>query len=154
MQDENASAQLSPSEDVLFAYDPLECHLPACQHEEIRISGYAVAKAGLTMLVEIQSPPGVPSLMYPLNSFEMVTEFRRMLTFSFDGGECWSGRHFFAFRSSDSRDRIYWRGNPHGITICVTLEQWDHIKVVFEQAFSQRDYARVWIRLAAAKGGK
>jgi hypothetical protein len=67
-----AAARPSPA-DKLSEYDPLERYLPACQHGGIRICGHAVVKVGLTLLLEIQEPPGVPSIMYPLGLYEKVT---------------------------------------------------------------------------------
>lgn len=148
----NSTATRASEGDNLSEYDPLQRHLPAFQHGGIRICGHPVREAGLEMLVEIQDPPGVPSIMYPLGSYEKVAEFRRVLSYTFDSdlGQDWDGQFFYAFRQGD---RIYWRGHPHGITICVPTEQWKHIRALFGEAFAVPEYARLWIRLTAARGG-
>lgn len=152
----HVSTETHPSPaNKLFEYDPLECYLPACQHKDIRLCGHAVLKPGLTLIVEIQSPPGVPCILYPLGSYEMVAEFKRMLSYPFKvyPGEDWDGQYFYAFLEREGA-RIYWRERSHGITICVTAGQWGHLKEAFAKAFALPEYSRVWIRLTAERGGE
>ncbi len=139
----------------LSACDPLERYLPPWQHEAIRIFGWSVMEGGIRIHVEIQAPRGVPSIIYPLSGYEMVAEFRRMLACPLQtaSGETWNGRYFHAFHS-DYADRVYLRGKDHGVTFYVESEQWQHIRVVFDEAFASPEYARVWIRLNAERGGK
>jgi len=147
---------LGPEWDDVPDLDLIERYLPSCQVGNIRLSGHAINKHGLTLLLEIQSAPGVPSIMYPLEPYDVVAEFRAMLAHPLPPkpGNDWNGKHFYAFRAQHDSSLIYWRGRPHAITISVTNEQWEDIRAVFDEAFSRPEYARVWIRLCAARGGR
>lgn len=132
--------------DELSECDDLERYLPPRQHEAIRIFGRSVGEDGIRIHLEIQSPRGVPSIIYPLSGYEMVTEFRRMLACPLEAasGDDWNGSYFHAFHSHYA-DRVYLRGKAHGVTIYVKSDQWQHIQAAFDEAFASPEYARVWI---------
>ena len=155
MQEPHASTQAHqvPAGER-FDFSCMDNHLPECQVNQICIRGDAVAKVGFTMLLEIQSPPGLPCVLYPLGSFEKVREFRQMLAYPLNGerGDNWEGVFFFAFENAYEPGRIYWRGHPDAITICVTADQWEDIRAAFDDAFARLEYARLWVRLCAERG--
>jgi hypothetical protein len=107
----------------------------------------------LSVLLEIDAPLGLTSIMYPLEPYAKIAEFRRALAHPLvmEPGNDWEGQYFFVFTAGHA-DRVYLRGRGHGITICVTATQWRQIRTLFDAAFSHPEYARAWTRLAAQHG--
>jgi hypothetical protein len=139
----------------LSEFDPLERYLPPWNHGAIRIFGRFSMEDSIRIHLEIQSPRGVPGIIYPLSGYKMVAEFRRMIACPLEtpSGEDWNGHYFHAFNSQHG-DRVYLRGKAHGVTFYLNSDQWQDIRAVFDEAFASPEYARVWIRLSAERGGK
>jgi hypothetical protein len=136
-----------------YWWNPLERYLPTFEHEGLRLLAHLTSEYDLSVLLEIDAPPGVIGIMYPLKSYSKIAEFRRTLAHPLgaEPGSDWDGEYFFAYNAGNA-DRVYWRGHGHGISICSTADQWRQIRTLFDTAFQHPEYARAWTRLAAQHG--
>lgn len=149
---QNEPARNTP-ENEPYWWNPSERYLPAFEHEGLRLLAHLTSEYDLSVLLEIDAPLGVTSIMYPLEPYAKIAEFRRALAHPLvmESDNDWEGQYFFVFTAGHA-DRVYWRGRGHGITICVTSNQWEQIRALFDAAFQHPEYARAWTRLAAQHG--
>lgn len=132
---------------------PTQRYFPTHESKGLRLFAHLTPEYELSILLEMDAPPGVISLMYPIETFARIAEFRRALAhpLTTELANGWDGHYFFVFTAGKA-DRVYWRGHGHGITICVSATQWQQIRELFEAAFQHPEYARAWTRLAAQHG--
>lgn len=149
---EDQSTHKTPPNDFFHCYSQHR-YFPAYEHQNLRLSAHLTDEDDLSVLLEMDEPLGVISIMYPIDSYPRIAEFRRLCAEPLGTGIAngKKGQYFFVFTAGRT-DRVYWQGRGHGITICVTPAQWDHIRELFDAAFANPDYARAWTRLAAQNG--
>lgn len=131
---------------------PQAQYLPSTEVEGVRLAALITQSNDLSLLLELPAPLG--GVWYPLGSYPVISEFRRMLLHPIEGvpGNDFDGKHFYAFGRGNGPDMYHWRGSPHGITVAVTAEQWNQIRALFDAAFNRPELARVWSRLSDEYG--
>jgi hypothetical protein len=149
---ENDSAHNAQANEPYY-WNPSDRYLPTFEHEGLRLLAHLTPGYDLSVLLEMDAPLGVINIMYPLESYPRIAEFRRVLSEPLDTeiANGLQGKYFFVYTARHT-DRIYWRGRGHGITICITADQWSQIRTLFDTAFQHPEYARAWTRLAAQHG--
>jgi hypothetical protein len=72
------SQPLTPEDEPLW-WDPSQRYFPTFEYKGMRLLAHLTRESDLSVLLEIDTPPGVINIMYPLQPFSKIAEFRRAL---------------------------------------------------------------------------
>jgi hypothetical protein len=113
------------------------------------------AREGEDAFSVLLSFPGPRGPRYPVRGYPAITEFQAMLARLASGAtQSWSGAHF-AGGVADSNEHgpaCWFRAHDNGITLRVSLEEWQSVRALVGRAWDLPDIRTAWDALAREYG--